>query len=53
MAIDKTKNTHVLVTFPNDLLEEVETHWHNKKIPNRNEAIRILVKKGLEKEQSE
>jgi len=53
MAVDKTKNSQVLVTFPNDLLDEIETFWHNNKLSNRNEAIRILVKKGLEKELSE
>lgn len=48
MAIDKEKNTQVLVTFPNELLKEVEVYWHSKSLKNRNEAIRELVKKGLE-----
>ena len=48
MAIDKDKNTQVLVTFPNALLEEVEKYWHSNSLKNRSEAIRELVKKGLE-----
>ena len=48
MAVDKDKNTQVLVTFPIDLLKEVEKYWHLKSLKNRNEAIRELVKKGLE-----
>ena len=53
MAIDKSKNTQVLVTFPNEIFEEIEKHWHKNSLKNRNEAIRQLVNKGLEKEQSE
>jgi metal-responsive CopG/Arc/MetJ family transcriptional regulator len=47
MAVDKTKNTQILVTFPNDLVEGVEKYWHDNQFKNRNEAIRELVKKGL------
>jgi metal-responsive CopG/Arc/MetJ family transcriptional regulator len=47
LAIDKDKNTQVLVTFPNEILEAIENYWHEKKIKNRNEAIRELVQKGL------
>lgn len=47
MAIDKTKNTQVLVTFPNEMLEKIDDFQFNKRIKNRNEAIRQLVKKGL------
>ncbi|WP_176550972.1 ribbon-helix-helix domain-containing protein [Bacillus sp. AFS040349] len=53
MAVDKTKNTQILVTFPNELVEEIEKYWHLNKFKNRNEAIRNLVQKGLKKEQSE
>ncbi|MEK4512848.1 ribbon-helix-helix domain-containing protein [Paenibacillus sp. FSL K6-2524] len=53
MAVDKTKNTQILVTFPNDTLEEIEKYWHDNKMKNRNEAIRDLVQKGLNKELSE
>lgn len=53
MAVDKTKNTQILVTFPNEVLEEIEKYWHENKISNRNETIRELVKKGLKKEPTE
>lgn len=48
MAIDKTKNTQILVTFPNEMVEQIEDHWHENKFKNRNEAIRDLVEKGLQ-----
>jgi metal-responsive CopG/Arc/MetJ family transcriptional regulator len=48
MAVDKEKNTQVLVTFPNDLLKEIEKYWHENHLKNRSEAIRELVKKGIE-----
>jgi metal-responsive CopG/Arc/MetJ family transcriptional regulator len=53
MAVDKTKNTQILVTFPNELVEEIEKYWHDQKLKNRNEAIRELVQKGIQKEHSE
>lgn len=53
MAVDKTKNTQVLVTFPNELVEEIEKYWHDNKLKNRNEAIRELVIKGLNKKPTE
>jgi len=48
MAVDKEKNVQILVTFPNDMLEDIEKYWHEQKLKNRNEAIRKLVKIGLE-----
>ena len=50
MTVDKKKNTQILVTFPKDLLDDIEEYWHEKKIANRSESIRKLVKLGLEKE---
>lgn len=50
MAIDKTKNTQILVTFPNELVADIEKYWHDNQLKNRNEAIRELVLKGLKKE---
>ena len=47
MAVDKDKNVQVLVTFPNGMLEQIETYWHDNKLKNRNEAIRELVETGL------
>lgn len=50
MAIDKTKNTQVLVTFPNELLQRIEDYQFENRLKNRNEAIRDLVLKALEAE---
>lgn len=50
MVVDKSKNTQVLVTFPNDLLTEVEKYWHENELKNRNDAIRLLIRTGLKKE---
>lgn len=47
MAIDKTKNKQVLVTISNELLKEIEDFQFENRIPNRNEAIRRLLEKGL------
>jgi metal-responsive CopG/Arc/MetJ family transcriptional regulator len=47
MAVDKTKNTQILVTFPKELAREIDEYWHENKLKNRNEAIRELVKIGL------
>ncbi|MCI3922479.1 ribbon-helix-helix domain-containing protein [Paenibacillus sp. TRM 82003] len=47
MAVDKEKNTQVLVTFPNELLTQVEKYWHEQELKNRNEAIRELISIGL------
>lgn len=48
MAIDKNNNSQVLITIPNNLLKEIEEYWHKNKINNRSEAIRELLRKGLE-----
>lgn len=47
MAVNKEKNTQVLVTFPKNLLEMIEEYWHCNNMKNRNEAIRDIVKEGL------
>jgi metal-responsive CopG/Arc/MetJ family transcriptional regulator len=47
LAVNKDKNTQILVTFPNDLVDSIEKYWHENKLKNRNEAIRELVQKGL------
>lgn len=48
MMIDKQKNKQVLLTLPNGLLEQIEDYRrHADPIPNRNEAIRELIVKGL------
>lgn len=47
MAIDKDKNTQVLVTMSHDLLEKIEDFQFENRIPNRTEAIRELLRIGL------
>lgn len=48
MAIDKEKNTQVLVTIPNEMLQKIEDYQFDNRIKNRSEAIRTLIEKGLE-----
>jgi len=50
MAIDKTKNTQVLVTIPNEILKKIDDYQFGNRIKNRNEAIRNLISRGLENE---
>lgn len=49
MAIDKDKNTQILLTISKELLEKVEDFQFENRIPNRSEALRLLIEKGLEK----
>ena len=48
MAIDKDKNTKILVTMPHGMLEEIEKYWHDHRLKNKSETIRELIRKGLE-----
>lgn len=48
MAIDKEKNTKVLVTISHDLLKKVEDYQFENRIKSRSEAMRELIQKGLE-----
>jgi hypothetical protein len=52
-GIDKSKYSQIMLSFPNELVDQIEVYWHENKLKNRNEAIRELVHKGLKKEQSE
>lgn len=52
MAVDKDKNTQILVTFPNEMVNEIEQFWHDNKLKNRNEAIRELVTRGIKSQKS-
>ncbi|WP_283751208.1 hypothetical protein [Bacillus cereus] len=47
MAVNKEKNTQILVTFTKEQVEQIENYWHENKLKNRNEAIRQIVDKGL------
>ncbi|GIN59398.1 hypothetical protein J8TS2_37170 [Lederbergia ruris] len=48
MAVDKENNMQVLVAFPNELLEKVEDFQFANRIQNRSEAVRELIRRGLE-----
>ena len=47
--INKEEKTNVLILIPNDLLKKIEDYQFDNRISNRSEAIRELIKKGLEK----
>lgn len=49
MAIDENKNTQILLTLSFELLQKIEDYQFNNRISNRSEAVRELIKKGLEK----
>lgn len=49
MAIDKDVNTQLLLTLPKELLKKIEDYQFDNRIPNRSEAIRKLIEKGLDK----
>ncbi|WP_373712064.1 ribbon-helix-helix domain-containing protein [Jeotgalibaca porci] len=49
MAIDKSENTQVLLTISKELLKLIEDYQFDNRIPNRSEAIRELIQKGLDK----
>ena len=53
MAVDKDKNTQILVTFPNDMIKDIEEFWHDNLYKNRSEAIRELVLRGLKFKEQE
>lgn len=53
MAVDKEKNKQFLLTISIEMLEAIEAYWHEKNLPNRNEAVRQLITIALQKEQQE
>lgn len=48
MAVNKDENTQILVTFPNEMVEQIKEYWHTNQLKNRSETIRELIRKGLE-----
>jgi metal-responsive CopG/Arc/MetJ family transcriptional regulator len=44
-----TKKPQVLLTLDDELLERIEDYRYGNRIPTRSEAIRSLIKIGLEK----
>ena len=49
MAIDKEKNTQVLLTISKELMEKIEDYQFENRIKNRSEALRLIIEKGLAK----
>lgn len=48
MAINKKKNKQVLITLTHEMIKEIEFYKELNSIKNTSEAIRNLIKKGLE-----
>lgn len=48
MAIDKDKNTQVLLTLPLEMLKSIEDYQFKNRINNRSEAIRKLLTLAIE-----
>jgi len=44
----KDRTTHLMVMFPVDMVEEIEEYKFNNRIRSRSEAIRTLIKLGLQ-----
>lgn len=49
MSIDKDKNAQVLLTISKELLDQVEDFQFSNRIASRSEALRELIRRGLEK----
>lgn len=49
----KDRTTHAFVMLPGDMIKQIKEYKDDKRIRTRNEAIRILIKKGLEESQDE
>ena len=49
MAIDKEKNTQVLLTISKELMEKIEDYQFENRIKNRSETLRLIIEKGLAK----
>lgn len=48
-----TKKPQVLLTLDEELLKRIEDYRYENRIPTRSEAIRSLIKKGLNKQDKE
>jgi len=47
----KNRTTQALVMLPTDMIEQIKDYKDDNRMRTRNEAIRILIKKGLEDSQ--
>jgi len=46
----KNRTTHAFVMLPSNMIEEIKEYKDKNRIRTRNEAIRVLIKKGLEED---
>lgn len=49
----KDRTTSAFVMLPADMIEQIKNYKDDQRIRTRNEAIRTLIKKGLEAEDSQ
>lgn len=47
----KNRTISAFVMFPNDLVEEIKAYQEENNIRSHNEAIRMLIRKGLKDSQ--
>lgn len=47
MAIDKDKNTQILITVNKEMLQKIEDYQFSNRIKSRTEAIRQLIDIGI------
>ena len=52
-GLDKSKFTAITISITPDVLDDIKNYWHENRLKNRSEAIRELIKMGLQKEQKE
>jgi hypothetical protein len=43
IAIVATKKPGILIHVPQPLLDQIDAYWHDKRFPNRSEAMRFLL----------
>lgn len=48
MAINREKNTQKLISMPKELVQEIENYRFENRIKTESEAIRQLIKVGLD-----
>ena len=48
MAVRLDLNKQFLLTVPNEMADQINNFWHEERLDNRNDAIRELIKLGLE-----
>lgn len=48
MAVRLDLNKQFLLTVPNEMADQINDFWHEERLDNRNDAIRELIKLGLE-----